>query len=132
MGKVAVMLLIMTGLMLLFYFGGLIEDTINSDLLNMLLKPADIPSPEFSFKENTLLVLEGLALGGAIVIGVLIRNVQLAVMAAIGVYFFNLTQDFLKVFDVVYAANAVIAILIFGPLMFIFLFSIVEWWRGTD
>jgi len=130
----------MTGLMLLFYFGGLIQETTddgtcegqtpNSKLLNILLQPECMKDSTIGRK--TILVIGGVA--GVIVIAaaLFIPNIELAIMGSFAIYFFTLLWDFMVVFQKVYAVAPVLAILIFAPLIFTFIIIIIDWWRGKS
>ena len=131
MGKLPTYIIVMSGLMLLFYFMGLIETTANSTLLDMLLSPEDLPTS--NAKTQMFLVLSGIgAAVGAIIIGYFTKNIELALTAPFAVYLFNLMWDFLYVFNRVRDANPVIAVLFFAPVLFLFIITIVEWLRKFD
>ena len=132
MGKLTTYILVMSGLMILFYFTGLLENTGSSTLLDMLLNPAEYSSEDSEFSVQLLLVLGGIATAGIIVIGIVTHNVELALMGTIAIWILNLLWDFLAVFNKVYSSNPVIAILLFSPVLFLFGITIIEWWRGRD
>ncbi len=138
MSKIITMTVIMTGLMLLFYFGGLIQETTqdgtcegntpNSKLLNLLLQPECMKDSALGVK--TKLVIGSVA--GVIIIAaaLFIPNIELAIMGSFAIYYLTLLWDFLVVFQKVYNVAPVLAILIFGPLMMTFIIIIIDWWRG--
>lgn len=130
MGKLTTYILIMSGLMVLFYFTGLLENTGSSTLLGMLLDPAGYKTS--SLNTQILLVLTGIATAGIIVIGIVTHNVELALMGTLAIWILNLLWDFVAVFNKVYSSNPVIAILLFSPILFLFGVTVVEWWRGRD
>lgn len=138
MSKIITMTIIMTGLMLLFYFGGLVQtetdegtcegQTPNSKLLNILLQPECMKDSTIGRK--TILTIGSVA--GVIVIAaaVFIPNIELAIMGAFAIYFFTLLWDFMVVFQKVYEVTPFFAIMFFAPLMFTFIIIIIDWWRG--
>lgn len=138
MSKIITMTVIMTGLMLLFYFGGLIQtetddgtcegQTPNSKLLNILLQPECMKDSTIGRK---LIITLG-SVAGVIVIAaaLFIPNIELAIMGSFAIYFFTLLWDFMVVFQKVYEVAPVLAILIFGPLTITFIIIIIDWWRG--
>ncbi len=140
MGKITTYIIVMSGIMLLFYFGGLLQDctgslcegeTPNSLLLNQLLKPQDMP--KLSLRDKIILAIEGIAVvAGAIAIGILTHSLESAVLAPVAVYLFNLMWDFLFVFNKVRSANPVLAVLFFSPFLIYFIVAILDWWRGRD
>ena len=130
MGKLAIYILVMSGLMLLFYSTGLLENTGSSTLLNMLLDPAGYKTS--SLNTQLLLVLTGIATAGIIVIGILTRDVELALMGSLAIWILNLLWDFIAVFNIVYSLNPIIAILLFSPVLLLYGVTVVDWWRGRD
>ena len=129
MGKLTKYIIIMSGLSLLFYFTGLLEQTPNSTLLNLLLDPVSFQNSTLVSK--ALLAIEGIV-AATIVVGIAIAGrIELAVISAFVVFAFNLFWDFVAVFAVVASVNPVIAILIFSPIFLLYTVTILEWWRGV-
>ena len=130
MGKFGTYVVVMSGLMLLFYFTGITEQTGTTTLLNLLLNPEGFQETPITIK--AIAVLTGI-LASAIVVGFAIAgNVELGVMVAFTTFLFNSLWDFLAVFNKVAAVNPVIAVLIFSPLLFLFIVTTIEWWRGLS
>lgn len=129
MGKLTTYIIVMSGLMLLFYFSGLLGDTPNSTLLDMLLSPEGFNVSDFN--TQILLVLGGIA-GIGIIIGVVTQNIELVLMSPLAIWLMALLWDFLNVANKVYSTNPVIAVLLFSPILFLFGITIAEWWRGRD
>ncbi len=130
MGKFANYIVIMSGLTLLFYFAGLLDQTPNSTLLNLLLTPQTMQDTGFSIR--ALLAIQAI-LASAIVVGFAIAgNIELGVMVSFTVFLFNTLWDFIAVFSIVAASNPVIAILVFSPMLFLFIVTVLEWWRGVS
>ena len=128
MGKFGTYIIVMSGLMLLFYFTGLTEQTGTTTLLNLLLNPEAFQDTPIAIKATA--VLTGI-LASAIVVGFAVAgNIELGVMVAFTTFLFNSMWDFLDVFNKVASVNPVIAILIFSPLLFLFIVTTIEWWRG--
>jgi len=141
MGKLSTYIIVMTGLMLLFYFGGILDEcdddglckhtTASSALLNLLLKVESWQ--HMGIWTQLVLALEGLIAGGGIIaIGVITRNWEMAVRAPITVWIANLLWDFITIFTKVAVVNVYLALLFFAPVMLLFLVTVVEWWGGTD
>jgi len=138
MGRLTTYTLMMSGLLLLFYFTGLLTEcdddgmceatSPNSQLLNFLLRPERSRSSIIG--QKGILILEGVGAVLIIAAGLFIGNVELAVMGSFAIYYFNLGWDFLAVFNVVREANPVIAVLLFGPVLFFYVIIIIDWWRG--
>lgn len=125
MGKLTTFILIMSGLMLLFYFTGLIP---NNPFLNLLLSPEDMTTTEFYITLTTAIAV-GL---GAIVIGFITKNLELAAMAVFVPIMITLMWNFISVYNKMASVNKVIAIILFAPLLFMFLVTMLDWWRGRD
>ncbi len=140
MGKLTTYMIMMSGLMLLFYFTGLIQtvtddgtcegDTPNAKLLNILLQPDCMR--EGTLGRNTILAMSGVGAVLIIAAGLFIGNVELAVMSTVAIYLFTLGWDFLAVFQRVFEVNPVFALLLFAPLLFFYVITMLEWWRGRD
>ncbi len=57
---------------------------------------------------------------------------ELALVGPFAIFFFNLGWDILFVIVEVSKENPVLAILIFSPLLLVFITTIIEWWRGIS
>jgi len=141
MGKTTTYIIIMSGLMLLFYFAGLLQDctadamctstTANSALLNLLLKVESWQ--DMNIWTRIIIALEGIgALVGVIAIGYVTRDYRLAIKIPIAVWLANLFWDFIKIFIIVKSANVYLALLFFAPLMILYVVTIAEWGWGED
>lgn len=141
MGKVTTYLIIMSGLVLLFYFGGLIQacdgdglceaTTPNGKLLDLLLKPQNMRQSTLGDKVTGLLA--GLAVVGSLVLGgFLYERLEFAAIAAFVAFMFNVSWDFIAVFNVVRESSPVIAILLFAPFLLVLIPTILEFFRGRD
>ncbi len=129
MGKAIQFMLVITGLMLLFYFTGLIQATPNTTLLNLLLSPENLATSGLNIALFAVLSLEGIT---ALIIGAVTRDLELSLMAGYVVFQFNLFWDSLVIFNVIRNANPILAILIFAPLYFVWFTIAAEQWRGID
>lgn len=132
MGKLINSISLMSGILLLFYFGGLLSGTITSTLLNMALHPETLQTSSLVLKiiSLTTVVL-------AIVSMVVARNQNsdFYLMIPLVILFLSFGWDFLVVYQQISSysdVGAVLAVLIFGPLMIMYVISVVEWWRGVE
>lgn len=141
MGKITTYLIMMSGLVLLFYFGGLIQvcegdglceaTTPNGKLLDMLLKPENMR--QSTLGDKIIGLLAGLAVVGSLVLsGFLYERLEFAATAAFTGFLFNVAWDFIAVFNVVRESNPVLAILLFAPFLLVFIPTILEFFRGRD
>jgi hypothetical protein len=129
MGKVATMLTIMSGLMLLFYFTGLTSGAPNA-FMTLLLNPSNFA---FSTFWTTFLGASvALIVFGGFVASILYMNPHLIVMGALLSSMIGFLNDFMIVANKVISTNQMIGLLIFSPFAVLFVISIIEWWRGGD
>ena len=137
MGKLTVYILVMSGIMLLMYYGGMIDGA--DTLLTLLLNPQNISFSSF-FTDNIVAVIEGLA-GAAIGLALIASGKpELAAMSVLAIYLGDLGFNFIKVFNKLASIGAAegsvfgsylpIAIILFAPIILLFCVTLVEWWRG--
>jgi len=138
-GKATTYILVMSGLMLLFYYTGLLDQTasLNSALLDLLfdiegLGSGDTTTPSVNAWKVVVLALEGILAAAVIVVGFFRNSPELFIVAPIAIYMANLLLDFVIVFNVIASVTPVLATLVFAPIMLLFMFTVVEWWRGRD
>jgi hypothetical protein len=136
--KLSLFILVFTGLTLLFYFSGLLttcEDGVcessspNSALLSILLNPLSFNIGSFATK--VAIVLSALAIA-TITIGFFNNNTELAARSTFGIYLLSLLWDFIVVVGKVYAENPVIAILLFSPILILFVITFIDWVVKND
>jgi hypothetical protein len=124
MGKLIYYLGLMTGLTLLFHITGIMQTS--NPLLSLLLSP------------QTMNVSLGTIIGaisisvGAIVIGFVTKDLDKAAMAVIVPSVLLWLWDFKEVYNKVEEQNGIFALLIFSPFFFIFIMSMIDWWRGRE
>lgn len=126
--KFANYLLFMAGLTLLFYFFGLIDGGATDTFIDVLL---NIQNAQTSTK---MLLFIGLPVGvllaaaGALVLGF---RADLVVFAPLVALLLGFGWDFLVVFNTIASISGVFAILVFAPLMLLWILTVLEWWRGV-
>lgn len=141
MGKLTTYLFIMSGMVLLFYFGGLLQEcgddglceatTPNGKLIDILLHPENMR--QSTLGDYVVGILAGLAVVGSLIFsGYLYDRLEYAAIAAFVGFLFNVAWDFIAVFNVVREATPVLAILVFAPFLLVFILSVVEFLRGRD
>lgn len=129
MGRLTTMILIMSGIMLLFYFLGLIQNTITSSILNFLLNPETFNTSPLWIK--IVAGVEGIVGLFTTIVGLVQKN-DLIVSIPVALFLLNLIFDFLSLFTVLYAASTILAVMIFGPLTLVYILTVYEWWRGIS
>lgn len=119
----------MTGIMILFYFAGLLDNTANSSLLDLVLNPENLQSSSL----KTKIVATGAFIIGLSVLSLFFTgNVELGAYAPIALYLLTLLWDFIAVVITIASVSRVIAVIIFGPIMFLFYITIAEWLGKRD
>lgn len=133
MGKFIVYAAIMATMILLFHLGGLVGETPNSALLKIILNPKDIGDESTGSLFSKIILSIGAATGVALVfVGFITGQLEIAVMASITVFLIGLLFDVISVYNVMYVANPVVAVLFFGVFLLTFVITAVDYWRGRD
>lgn len=132
MGRMATLIMVLSGILLLFYFGGLLGEEVaeNNLLLALLLSPEDITISNF-IADNLVEVLLTLGIAGIAVGLVLAGNLDLAVLAGVSLSLLTLLMSFVDVFNVVFSTNPIMSLLFLSPLIVLMVVTTLEWWRGT-
>ena len=130
MGKLTTYTLVMGGLVLLFYFGGMINQTANSTLLDLLLGVESFRSSELV--SVMIIAIEAIVATGVLIGAVFAGRLELAARAGVAIFLLNLLWDFVTIFSVVESVASVLSILIFGPIIFVYFITVVEWWGKHD
>lgn len=131
MSRAITLLTIFTGIMLLFYFSGLLpENSANKGLLDLALNPEKIKDKPFW--EIVIDELAGIVLISAVLAGLAIYSPQLAISLGATIYLASLLYDFTNVYVKVHSATPVLAVLFFAPIFVMMMFAIHDWWRGYN
>ena len=129
MNQMTTFVLLFAGLGLMFYMFGIGEqNTFSNNLLAILTNPMTISLKSY-WKEITVVALSS---GLAIYIGVVLKNAELAAMTLILPIVIASLLNFSFVISAVFNESKVIAILVFGPLMYLLSMTLIEYWRGRD
>ncbi len=131
MGKLTTYLLVMSGLMLIFHFSGLIDTgtTPNSQLLDFLLNPQDYQTSTIWLKITGVLAV---ITAGAVLLSLFTSRPELAAISPLAAFLIFFFMDVMAIFAKLRETNQIMAIILFAPMMFLMLFTIVDWWRGKD
>ncbi len=141
MGKLTRYIILISGIMLLFFFTGLMGSAAdlcgsanpNNLLLCILLSPEELPSPGDVISTGAIVAaIQGIAAVGIVVGALIFGQVELAIIAPFAIILFNFLWNILDVFLVVSDVNPVIAILIFAPLLLMLSITLLDWWRRHD
>lgn len=124
-------LLVMTGLMLSFWIFGILpsNSTANSTILATLANPQNMQTGAFVASLLAYVVVGG---ASALILGFFVKNTEWAIMAPIGTYLLSLMWDFIIVYQKVSEANPIIALLVFSPLLLLWILTVFDYIRGRD
>lgn len=129
MGKFGIYLGVSSGIMVIFYFAGLLENTASSGLLQLLLDPISFQSSSLVSKIGA--AVTGVGIVAAISVGILTRNLDLVATGPVAILIFNLGWDFIAVVSVISSrVNPILAVIIFSGLFYMWVVTVIEWWRG--
>lgn len=133
MGKMTVWLAMMAGVTLLFYLGGIIEGTVTSTLLDLVLNPERFQTLDLMTK---ILSVSTLVIAAASTFVARNQNSDFYLMIPIVTILFTFGYDFLSVYQAMSAQGSGfgqgLALMLFGPIMIMYFMSVVEWWRGIN
>ncbi len=131
MGNMITYLAIVTGILLLFHYTGIIGSGEGSVILDIITNPENIKNIPTSG------VIE-LSITGVLAAGIAIAvfygaSLELLAMSTIALFFWNLLTDMLVIYNKIVIVNTnyipIATILVAVP-FFILLIVIVDWWRG--
>ena len=130
MGKMVKYVLLLSVVLLLFHFGGLIEDTPISVLINLLLNPQSLAT-------SNLYVLIAAALAVVSTVGIIIGSLastrtELVIKVGVVQFLIVIGWDLIAIFNKLALMNITFATLIISPLLIVYLLTAVEWWFGRD
>lgn len=129
MSKMTTLLSIMGGLTLLFYLFGIIQDTPNSTLLDLLLNPENVQRTDWI--QLIILGIASLAISAVSTFVSRSINSDFWLMVPYVTVLFTFGWDAIAIYQALAAVNKVVALMIFGPYMVLFINAVVEWWRGV-
>jgi len=130
-GKLAISIALMGGMILLFYFGGVITDTASSTLLTLILNPEGLEDSEFI---ALVVGITGTVVALLSFVIAKLTNTDLWYFVPLVGVFLTFGWDFLKVYSALAGSELgrLLAIMLFGPIMVIYVIGVVEWWRGIE
>jgi len=132
MGNFNKIIFIMSIILVLFYFGGIIEggSSANSILVNFILNPENIQN--ISLMGIIVGAMSGIGIFGAIYVGIRTSNAELVANASVTIFLLNVMWDFIIVFTEIKAENPFLAIFIFGSLFLAITITAYDFFRGRD
>lgn len=130
MGKLTTYIILMCGLSILFYMGGLVP---SNPLLDYFLNPENLQNT--GLYGGLIIFLSAVGIIAGIGIGFVSRNIELAAVSVfVSATILPLIMNFIPVIVSVSSTEAGrwISALLFGPTMIMFVIAVVEWTRGKD
>lgn len=131
MSKVATYLSILGSIIIGFHLAGLIVDTGTWTILQLLKDPQEI------FNENYyLVIITALTLfaGAVITVGFLVnQKLDQAVLTSFTILLIFVGWDLLGIYNAISTnVNHELALLIFSPMIMVYILTVLEWWRGQS
>jgi len=133
MAKLAKYLLITSGMLLLFYFGGVVENNGTSTLLNLLINPSNIGNAGVLSKVAFGAIVAALAITGIVVLGNYFQRPDLLILGGVALLFFDLILGMLEIYNKIISINpdyTIFAVLLFAPILVLLFMAIIDWWRA--
>jgi len=136
MGKMINFLVILIFIDLLFIVTGqlvITETNPSSLILQAILDPETILSTQFFATFFTVAGVASILTVGAVVTGIINKaGIDIIGFASATVLLTGLAGDYITIFNLLRVQNPILATLLFGPIIVLFIFVLVEWVRGKD
>ena len=126
MNQMTTFILLFCGVTMLFYVAGIATD--KNPMVTLFLNHTSMPTSDFWLALTVQLV----ATVGGLVLGLVYRNLELGVMSAVTPLVISMVTQFLSVVVIVSAVSPIIGVLILAPMLFLFIITAVDYWRGRD
>lgn len=135
MAKFTNYIFIISGSLLLFYiFGMLPPESLTSQLFSLILNPTNITNSDFTNITITggLSILTALTLGAGNYFRITNFKADFIVFASVIPILYSYGRDLLLIYNIIANSSQAIAILIFSPLLLVYVLTVIEWWRGIN
>jgi len=135
MAKLAKYLLITSGLLLLFYFGGVITQDyggITINLLKILLDPENISWNSLLSSITLGSILTIVAATGIAIAALAFQRPDMVILAPIVMLFRDLILALVDIYNQIPATFKPVGVLIFAPIIVLLFMVMIDWWRGVD
>lgn len=130
MSKLVVYLSILATILVGLNMLGLIPNTGTNALLSWLANPSDLLNSQFYTDINNLISLG--AVVGVVIAGILSFTSEKGLLVGLTGLLLLIGNDIIQIYALVSLYIPYIALLIISPLLLVYFFSIVEWWRGLS
>jgi len=137
MARTITMMLIVSVVVLLFHFSGLLSG--NPSLNGYLLSNLGLTTPENIGTTSfwvTLLTISTISIAGAVISGLITRSLEFSLFVGVGVVivpiFLGMIQDLILIYLKISETSPMLAVMIVSPLMVTWGLTIYDWVRGRD
>jgi len=133
MAKFTNYILLLSGFFLIFYLFGL-NNGITGALFDILLNPSSVQSLMSSGALKVLGVFVS-ALGiGLTAVAFITRSYfsESMVLLPLIPLLLSFIYDFIAIYNTVASASTVLALLVLSPFILLYVFTVIEWWRGVS
>ncbi len=113
-----------------FHFAGLIQNTPLSFLISSLLDPAQFQ--DFALSQQTIIALTGVGLAGIVISSLASQKIQWIIVTSFVLVTITIGWDFIAIYNILANENRMLATLLLSPLIFIYVLTTMEWWRGIS
>ena len=130
MSKLSVYVGILATVIIGFNLVGIIQNTGTSALLSWISDPSSWNNLDFYTQLKG--VLTALSVAG-IIVGFFRSDISDKVASsAAALLFLSVGEDIVRIYNEITKWNPEIALLIFSPILLVYLITVVEWWRGMN
>lgn len=131
MSKLLTYIAILSVIIILFHLSGIITGTPLSFFADAVLRPESLRTNQFYTTVYGAIL--AILVGSSIVIGLFIpQRLDIIVLVPVAIMLFLVGWDLFVVYNTLRMINDALALVIFSPLMIIYILTVVEWWRGKD
>ncbi len=131
MSNMITYLTIVTGILVLFHYTGIVESGEGSVILDIVTNPENIRNLDVS--DIIQLSIAGVLSAGVAIAVFRGASLELLAMSSIALFFWNLLTDMLFIYNKIVSVNSnyiPIAVILVAVPFLILLIVIVDWWRG--
>jgi len=135
MAKLAKYLLITSGILVLMYYGGVIENNGTSTLLSLISSPENLSFTGILSNVSGDAIIAMLAAAGVAIAALAFQRPDMVILGPVALLFLDLIFGVIEIYNKIVAINPeykVFGVLLFGPVLVLLFLIIIDWWRGND
>lgn len=130
MGKVTIYMGIISMVLLMFHFAGLVTGTPLDSILRFLIDPQNFQN--FSIVQQISTILAGVGVAGLIIGSISPQRTQWILNTSFVLLLIAIGWELIAIFNVLKQTSVMLATFIIAPMMLIYILSVFEWWNGRD